>query len=76
MLVWLLVNLFATAYGIYVLVWLPFPPSLPVTSVNMNCSRLILGRIIGFALMDWAVWDRRRFVAPVDVKDEFWWVRL
>ena len=60
------VNIFAIVYGIYILVWLPFPPYMPVTAVNMNYSGPILGGILIFALVDWSVWGRKRFQIPVD----------
>jgi hypothetical protein len=29
------INIFAVCYGVFVLIWLPFPPFLPVTGENM-----------------------------------------
>ena len=60
------INLFAIAYGIFIFIWLPFPPYMPVTSTNMNYSGPILGGVIVFALLDWFTWGKRRFVIPTD----------
>ena len=60
------INLFAIAYGIFILTWLPFPPYLPVTAANMNYSGPILGAIILFALFDWFTSGKKRFVVPTD----------
>jgi choline transport protein len=58
------INLFAIVYGIYILIWLPFPPYLPVTAKNMNYSGPILGAILIFALFDWSIWGKKRFEVP------------
>jgi choline transport protein len=63
------INLFAIVYGIFILIWLPFPPYLPVTGANMNYSGPILGGILLFALLDWFIWGKKRFEVPTH-KDE------
>jgi choline transport protein len=60
------VNLFSIAYGIFILVWLPFPPYMPVTALNMNYGGPVMGVVIIFALVDWFIWGRKRFSVPVD----------
>ena len=62
----LAVNIFAIIYGIFVLIWLPFPPLMPVTGVNMNYAGPIMGAVLIFALLDWCVTGRKRFKAPVE----------
>ncbi|KAK5955890.1 hypothetical protein OHC33_003532 [Knufia fluminis] len=57
-------NIFAVLYGIFVLIWLPFPPYMPVTGENMNYAGPILLAVIIFALIDWFVSGRKRFVVP------------
>lgn len=58
------INIFAVVYGVFMIVWLPFPPYMPVTGVNMNYSGPILLFVIFFALADWFVGGRKRFKVP------------
>ena len=51
---------------IFILIWLPFPPYMPVTGVNMNYAGPIFGFVILFALLDWFVTGKRRFVFPTE----------
>ena len=60
------INAFAVLYGVFILIWLPFPPFMPVTAVNMNYAGPIIGGVILFALLDWAISGRKRFTVPVD----------
>lgn len=60
------INTFAIIYGVYIFIWLPFPPYLPVTPQNMNWGGPVLGGVIIFALLDWFTWGRKRFTVPVD----------
>ena len=46
------INLFSIVYGIFVLIWLPFPPFMPVTALNMNYGGPVMGAVIVFALVD------------------------
>jgi choline transport protein len=62
----LAVNIFAIVYGMFVTIYLSFPPYLPVTSTNMNYTGPIIGGILAFALLDWFLSGRTRFIAPVD----------
>lgn len=59
-------NLFAFVYCLFVLIWLPFPPYMPVTAENMNYAGPILGAVIIFASVDWLVSGRKRFVVPIE----------
>lgn len=61
-------NIFSLLYGIYILVWLPFPPFLPVTGTNMNYGGPVMGAVILFALVDWFIWGRKRFGVPVEIE--------
>lgn len=36
------INIFAAIYGIFIIIWLPFPPYMPVTGENMNYVSLEL----------------------------------
>lgn len=62
----LVINLFAIFYGIFIIVFLPFPPTLPTTVGNLNWSGPVLGFVILFALADWFVSGRKRFRVPMD----------
>jgi choline transport protein len=55
----ILLNIFSLLYGIYILIWLPFPPFLPVTSTNMNYGGPVMGAVILFALVDGLVWSEK-----------------
>lgn len=62
----LAINIFAVVYGIYMIIFLPFPPYMPVTAVNMNYTGPILLFVIMFALADWFISGKKRFVVPAD----------
>lgn len=62
----LAINIFAVVYGMFMLIFLPFPPYMPVTAANMNYAGPILGFVLLFALSDWFVSGRKRFQVPVD----------
>lgn len=49
------VNLFALVYTAYIIVWLPFPTTMPITGANFNYSSPILGFVILAALALWMV---------------------
>ena len=61
------INLFALAFGIFMITFLPFPPYLPVTWKNMNYSGPVLGVVIIFAILDWFTTGRKRFQVPTDI---------
>ncbi|EON66704.1 hypothetical protein W97_05950 [Coniosporium apollinis CBS 100218] len=64
------INCFGFAFGVFMVVMLPFPPFQPVTAVNMNYAGPILVAVILLALVDWFVSGRKRFVVPTS-KTEF-----
>jgi amino acid transporter len=51
-------------YIVYVLIWIPFPPSRPVTAATMNYAGPMVLAVIGFALLDWFTTGRKRFQVP------------
>ncbi|KAE9403315.1 putative amino acid permease [Gymnopus androsaceus JB14] len=65
-----LVNLYSIVYGIFIVIFLPFPPSLPVTGTTMNYAGPVFGAILLFALGDWVVRGRKQFRGPVREVDE------
>jgi choline transport protein len=65
------INLLALCYGIFIVIWLPFPPYMPVTASNMNYGGPVVGAVILFALIDWFVSGKNRFVPPVEKHTDF-----
>lgn len=51
-------------YIVYILIWVPFPPSRPVTAETMNYSGPMVIGVICFALLDWFTTGKRRFKVP------------
>jgi choline transport protein len=62
------INLFALCYGIFILVWLPFPPFLPVTGENMNYAGPIMAAVLIAAVLDWLITGKTRFKVPSEFK--------
>lgn len=58
------INLFSLAYIVFVLIWIPFPPSRPVTALTMNYAGPLTLAVICFALLDWFTTGKKRFVVP------------
>lgn len=52
-------------YIAFVLIWIPFPASLPVDTVNMNYAGPIVVALIIGACLDWAISGRKRCEVPV-----------
>ncbi|RMD40950.1 hypothetical protein DV735_g4164, partial [Chaetothyriales sp. CBS 134920] len=46
------VNIIGLAFGIFIVIFLPFPPILPVTAATMNYAAPILGAVALLALLD------------------------
>lgn len=60
------INVFAICFLIFIIIWLPFPPFLPVTWTNMNYAGPIVGAIIVIGLVDWFIWGHKRFSVPTE----------
>ena len=58
------INLFAILYGLLIVIWLPFPPRLPVTASNMNYAGPVMLGVIIIALVDWTISGHKRFSVP------------
>jgi len=58
-------NLLSIAFCIFLVIFLPFPPNLPVTAQNMNYASVVFGAVIVFSLVDWIIRGRRRFTGPI-----------
>lgn len=55
------INIFAVCWCIFVIIWLPFPPILPVTAANFNYGGPIMAAVIIIALLDWCISGHKRF---------------
>ena len=55
------INLIALGYLIFVVIWMPFPTTLPVTGTNMNYAGPLFGAVIIGALLDWFISGHKRF---------------
>ncbi|KAL4883384.1 amino acid/polyamine transporter I [Aspergillus karnatakaensis] len=58
------VNLLAILFATYFVIFLPFPPTLPVTAENMNYAGPVLGFVMLFAIGDWVVRGRHKWEGP------------
>jgi amino acid transporter len=58
------INLFTLVYILYILIFLPFPTIIPVTTTNMNYAGPLVAAIIVMALCDWVISGRKRFDVP------------
>ncbi|KAL3443948.1 amino acid/polyamine transporter I [Aspergillus insuetus] len=57
-------NLIAIVFATYFVIFLPFPPTLPVTGENMNYAGPVLGFVMLFACGDWIVRGRHKWEGP------------
>ena len=64
------VNLYAMVYGVFICIFLPFPPSRPVTAVNMNYPSPVMAAVVVFATADWFIRGKNRFRGPRREVDE------
>jgi choline transport protein len=58
-------NWTALAFCAFLILFLPFPPVLPVTRVNMNWASVVFIGVMAFAVVDWFVRGKGRFVGPI-----------
>ena len=59
------VNLYAIVFGVFVCIFVPFPPNLPVTAENMNyCAPVFLGLIVLLGL-DWMLRGKIAYKGPL-----------
>lgn len=58
------INIYAMYFLVFIIIWLPFPPYLPVTGDNMNYSGPIFGFVLCAALLNWFIWGHNRFSVP------------
>ncbi|OCK83721.1 amino acid transporter [Lepidopterella palustris CBS 459.81] len=58
------INIFALCWGIFMIIWLPFPATQPVTGVSMNYAGPIMIFVLFLALVDWFISGHKRFQVP------------
>lgn len=59
------VNVLAILFCIFLIIFLPFPPILPVNGVNMNYAAPVFIFVMGFAAIDYIVRGRHHYVGPI-----------
>jgi choline transport protein len=62
----LAINIFAICYALFIIIFLPFPPIVPVTGKNFNYAGPIMIAVILFAIGDYVVGGHKRFRAATD----------
>ncbi|KAE9403332.1 putative amino acid permease [Gymnopus androsaceus JB14] len=65
-----LINVYSIVYGIFIIIFLPFPPSLPVTATTMNYAGPVFVAVVLIALGGWIVSGRKHFQGPVREIDD------
>jgi choline transport protein len=61
------INIFALVYGVFIIIWLPFPTTLPVTKNTFNYSGPIWIGCFILALIDWFVSGHKRITMEGEV---------
>jgi amino acid transporter len=61
----LAVNLYAIIFGTFIVVFVPFPTTIPVTADNMNYAGPVFVGMALLLLVDWFFRGRRRFQGPL-----------
>lgn len=58
------INTFALVFTLYIMVWLPFPTSVPVSGMNMNYAGPIFLFVVILALLSLLGWARAHWKGP------------
>jgi amino acid transporter len=61
----LAVNVYAILFGTFVVIFVPFPSSLPVTAQNMNYAGPVFLGLCVLLVGDWLIRGRRTFTGPL-----------
>ncbi|KIW12030.1 hypothetical protein PV08_09304 [Exophiala spinifera] len=61
----LTVNIIAIIFCIFLIIFLPFPPMLPVTSQNMNYASPVFVGVMVLAFLNYHIRARHRFTGPI-----------
>lgn len=65
----LAINFFAICWSIFIAIFLPFPPTVPVKASTMNWAGPAMGAVILWAILDYVTTGRKRWKAPIQQKD-------
>jgi choline transport protein len=58
------VNSFALVYTLYIMIWLPFPMTIPVTAANMNYCGPVMVFVLVVAIGLWFLRARKHWAGP------------
>ena len=61
----LVINILAIAFCIFLIIFLPFPATLPVNGTTMNYASPVFIAVMLFAVINYFVRARKRFVGPI-----------
>lgn len=61
----LIVNILAVSFCVFLIIFLPFPPFLPVTGQNMNYASPVFGAVMIFATLNYILRARKKFTGPI-----------
>lgn len=59
------INLYALVFGIYIVIFLPFPAATPVDAESMNYAGPVFLGLLLIALIDWFVRGRKHYAGPM-----------
>ena len=59
------INLAAMCYIVFIVIWIPFPQTIPVKGDTFNYAGPLFGAVVIGALVDWCFSGRKRFQVPV-----------
>lgn len=61
----LVINILTLAFCLFLIIFLPFPPVLPVTGENMNYASPVFGGVMILAVLNYFLRARKRFKGPI-----------
>ncbi|KAK4556924.1 hypothetical protein LTR86_005905 [Recurvomyces mirabilis] len=61
----LFINLYAIAFGIFIIIFLPFPAATPVSATSMNYAAPVFVFLELVALLDWFIRGRKHYAGPL-----------
>lgn len=65
-------NIVAICFCIFLIIFLPFPSTIPVTAQNMNYSSTVFGGIMIIAIIYYVIRGRKHFVGPIREVESIW----
>lgn len=58
------INIFALVYTVYMAIWLPLPPTIPVNAANMNYCGPAMLIVLLVIVVGWFAWARTKWSGP------------